>query len=359
VEKDPPLTPAPKPAVPVPQAPGAASDTDDFTLRTTFKFVMVPVSVTRRDGTIVGGLSVSDFRLLDNNKPQNITEDVTSHPLSVVMVIQADAKTEKMLPQIQKTGSLIQSQLLGDEGEVALMMFDHRIQKLTDDFTADPAQIDSALKKLKSGSSQARLNDATIEAVRLLKTRPASRRRAIILIGESRDNGSELHAREVLSEAEFSNVVIYSVNMSTLIALGTASPPVGRSPLDNLPPGAKTLPGGNIETPTTQSQNAMGNWMPLVKEVYMATKAIFVSNPLEVYTGYTGGREFRYNVARDMERALTNIGEELHNQYLLTYTPNNQNEAGFHNIVVQVSRPDLKIRARDGYYLAGEAPPSK
>ena len=103
----------------------------------------------------------------------------------------------------------------------------------------------------------------------------------------------------------------------------------------------------------------MGNWMPLVKEVYMATKAIFVSNPLEVYTGYTGGREFRYNVARDMERALTNIGEELHNQYLLTYTPNNQNEAGFHNIVVQVSRPDLKIRARDGYYLAGEAPPSK
>jgi hypothetical protein len=27
--------------------------------------------------------------------------------------------------------------------------------------------------------------------------------------------------------------------------------------------------------------------------------------------------------------------------------------AGFHNIVVQVTKPDLKIRTRDGYYLAG------
>jgi hypothetical protein len=43
----------------------------------------------------------------------------------------------------------------------------------------------------------------------------------------------------------------------------------------------------------------------------------------------------------------------LHSQYLLTYSPNNQEVAGFHNIVVQVTKPDLKIRTRDGYYLAG------
>ena len=39
---------------------------------------------------------------------------------------------------------------------------------------------------------------------------------------------------------------------------------------------------------------------------------------------------------------------------MLTYLPNNQNDAGFHEIAVQVLRPDVKIRTRDGYWLAGK-----
>jgi len=48
------------------------------------------------------------------------------------------------------------------------------------------------------------------------------------------------------------------------------------------------------------------------------------------------------------------LGEELHSQYLLTYRPSNQEEAGYHKIVVDVVSPDLKIRARNGYYWAGK-----
>ena len=56
---------------------------------------------------------------------------------------------------------------------------------------------------------------------------------------------------------------------------------------------------------------------------------------------------------KDLERAVSEIGSELHSQYMLTYRPTNQDEAGFHQIVVQVKHRDLKITTRDGYYWAG------
>lgn len=331
-----------------------AQDTPTF--RTDVRIVMTPVTVTDRSGAIVNGLTPKDFQLLDNGKPQKITEDVAVHPISLAMVVQASAGVEKMLPQVQKMASAIHQQVLGDEGEITIFSFDHRIQKMTD-FTSDPDEINKALKKIRPGSSTGRLNDAAIEAIDVLKKRPASRRRVLLLVSESRDNGSELKAREVLSEAEFANIVIYSINISHLMASLTAPPPAGRTVLDNRPPGAVHLPAGNVETPTTQSQMQLGNWAPVVKEIFLAAKAIFVPNPLEVYTTYSGGREYNYTTQRTLERAISDLGEELHSQYLLTYTPNNQEEGGYHNIVVRILKPDMKVRARDGYYIAGGRQP--
>jgi len=329
-----------------------AATQEPATIRETVRIVMAPVTVTDRGGALVNSLTPKDFRLMDNGKLQKITEDVTSHPLSVVVVVQSNAIVEKILPQVQKLGSVLQAQVLGDEGEAAIIGFDHRIQVLSD-FTSDGDKISAALKKLKPGSSSARMNDATVEAIRMLKRRPASRRRVVMIISESRDNGSELRAREVLTEAEFAGIVMYSVNMSHWLAAATASPPATRSVLDNRPPGAVHLPAGTIETPTIQSQQNLGNWAPVFKEIFLATKGIFVPNPLEVYTRYSGGREYDFKTQRDLERAVSDIGLELHSQYLLTYTPNNQDDGGFHNIEVQVDRPGLSVRTRDGYYLAG------
>ena len=70
-------------------------------------------------------------------------------------------------------------------------------------------------------------------------------------------------------------------------------------------------------------------------------------------TQYTGGREYSFMSQRALEQAVSDIGEELHSQYLLTYSPNNQEDAGFHDIKVRVLKPDLDVRTRDGYYLAG------
>ena len=54
-----------------------------------------------------------------------------------------------------------------------------------------------------------------------------------------------------------------------------------------------------------------------------------------------------------MEEAITYIGKDLNSQYLLSYSPNNTNESGFHTIRVVVDRPGLKIRTRPGYWWGG------
>jgi VWFA-related protein len=334
--------------------PSALTPGKDVVGSITTHTVITPVTVTDHAGNIVNGLGPKDFRLTDNGKVQAITQDVAVYPISMVIAVQANAEVEKMLPAIQKMGSAISTQILGDDGEAAVIEFDHRIQTLGD-FSSDPDKLSAALKKLKSGSGSSRLNDATIESVNLLRKRPVTRRRILLLIAESRDNGSELKAREVLSAAEFADVVIYAIDISKFVASVTAPPSANRSVLDNRPPGAVYMqgPGGTVQTPTTISQNNMGNWVPVIKDIYDMAKGIFVPPPLEVYTTYSGGRQYAFKTQRELERAVSDLGEELHSQYLLTYQPNNKDEAGYHDIVVQVLKPDMKIRARDGYYWAG------
>jgi hypothetical protein len=74
-----------------------------------------------------------------------------------------------------------------------------------------------------------------------------------------------------------------------------------------------------------------------------------VANPAEVFTP-PWGRQYAF-AKQGTLTARCQIGAELHSQYMPTYCPTWR--PVFHTILVQVARPDLKIRTRDGYYLAG------
>jgi len=320
-------------------------------IKVTFKYVLVPATVTDRNGETVNNLTSLDFRLFDNNKQQTITEDVASHPLSMVLVIQANGEVEKILPQIKRLGNLLEAQVIGESGEVAVVTFDHRVKHLLE-FTSAPDKLGEALKKITPGSWSANLNDAMMEGVNMLKIRPKTQRRAILVISENRDKGSGMSVREVLSEAEFGNVIIYSVNISQILAkLSSQATPPRPNPV---PLEGRANLHGEIATPTTDSQMNTGNWTPIFTELFHAAKTVFVAEPLKVYTQYTGGREYSFLDQKALDKAVSNIGAEIHSQYMLTYHPNNETDPGFHHIIVTVNRADLKVRARDGYYLAGQ-----
>jgi hypothetical protein len=94
--------------------------------------------------------------------------------------------------------------------------------------------------------------------------------------------------------------------------------------------------------------------IPAFVEIFKQVKGIFVDNPIEVFTKFTGGKETAFVSQRDLERSVSIIGNDLHSAYLITYAPNNREEGGFHDIVVSVSRPDVRVRTRPGYWVAAQ-----
>ena len=331
-----------------------AQDTGDILIRQRVEEVIAPTTVVNADGEFVSGLKPMQFRLYDNDKLQTIKVDEVLNPVSIVVAVQANAKTEAVLPKIQKIGTLLQNMVAGDRGEVAILGFDHRMQ-VHQDFTSDPDKITEGLKKLRAGSSNNALTDAVNEAARMLEKRPKDRRRVLLLIAESLDRGSEGRVREALSRLEFANVIVYALNISRAYTEATARPPLPRP--DPIPPGARNVPAGGVNTPTSVAQmtGAPGygiQFAPLITEIFRGVKGIFVENPIEVYTQYTGGKEIGFVSQQDLERAAASIGREIHNQYVITYNPNNKQEGGLHHIRVEVTQPGLEVRTRRGYWMA-------
>jgi len=107
--------------------------------------------------------------------------------------------------------------VLGNNGELAVLAFDDRVTTLTD-FTSEPAKIDAAFEKLTPGSDSCDLHDAAMRGIDLLRDRPSTRRRVLVLIAENRDQGSAAKIRKVLSAGEFASVVVHTVDVSQLLA---------------------------------------------------------------------------------------------------------------------------------------------
>jgi hypothetical protein len=110
---------------------------EDPTFRGTVNIVLAPTTVLDKEGEYVLGLKSHEFRLFDNGKAQEIKVDEIIAPVSLVVAIQADAKVEAVLPRLQKIGTILQDLVAGENGEVAIVKFDHRFETLQD-FTSDP-----------------------------------------------------------------------------------------------------------------------------------------------------------------------------------------------------------------------------
>jgi len=319
--------------------------------------VVVPAAIFDKSSAYINGLQPEQFRLYDNNKEQSIQVDFAYQPISMVIAIQSNSQVEAILPAVHKIGGLISPLVIGEHGEAAVIAYDSRIRKIQD-FTSNSDLISEAVKGITPGSTSNRLFDAVEEGVRMLDSRPKNRRRVLLVIGESRDLASEFRARETLISLQLANVVFYSVDMPRLRATLSALPAQPR--WVQQPPGAfPPLSAGYPQTPTTAAQviGLEGHTAPFVSlmvDLLKDAKNVFNDKPLELFTKGTGGSEFGFHRQRGLEEAIQQIGEELHSQYLISYSPNNKEEGGFHEISIDVSgRTGIgRIQARPGYWLA-------
>jgi len=196
----------------------------------------------------------------------------------------------------------------------------------------------------------------------MLRRQPRSRQKIILLVGETRDLSSETRLRTALMDIQVSNVTFYAVDMSRFMTTLTGKPQPGRQ--DNRPApltGAVSLPSMVPATPTSVAQATGGGggtagraeFIPLLLELFRDAKAVFKDNPAEAITKATGGMEFGFHSQRTLEDAIQKLGEQLHSSYTISYSPNNRDVTGWHDIKVDVpGRRDIeKIQTRPGYWL--------
>jgi len=321
-------------------------------------YVSTPAWVYDRYGQIVNGLRADQFRLFDNDKEQNIQVDVSFTPISLVICIQSNSHVTGLLPQVKKIGNLIKPLLIGDQGEAAVIAYDSRIRTLQE-FTSDADKIGIAVAKIQPGSDANRMIDAASEATRMLRSRPRNRQRVILMIGETRDLYSEMRLREAMIDMQLANVVFHAVDMSRFMTTLTAAPPDPRPETRPAPlAGAASLPSGVAATPTTVgwatgNEGGRAEFLPAMVELFKDAKAIFKNNPVEAFTKATGGTEYGFHSQRTLEDAVQKLGDLLHSEYMISYSPNNRKESGFHEIKVDIPRrSDVKrVQTRPGYWL--------
>lgn len=269
------------------------------TLRVPVRLVVAPTSVTDRAGNFINGLTASDFQLYDNDVPQQVHEDGDFLPISMAIAIQTDLKAQA-IARVRELGPLLGALVVGVGGEAAIFTFKDQLQ-VRQDFTPDLGRLTHALRRIEFPPGPNRVSvpdhviDATLDAMRLLDQRPEGRRRILLLISDPRDLGSQSTLDDAISAVAVSNTLIYWLNVAR---------------------------GATAE------------------------------DPVPVLTRYTGGQQYALQSRRALEDAITRIGEEIHGQYLLSYTPANTVETGFHHIRVVATRAGVEVRSRPGYWLS-------
>jgi VWFA-related protein len=347
--------PKPQPRELPKEEPPAAADQGQSTFSITRRTVLSPTTVMeKKGGSFVNGLSTSNFQLFDNGKPQQIGSDFSFQPISLVAVIEANTDVEPVLSKFKKTGVLLQGLITGEAGQTAILAFDHRV-RVMQDFTNNADKLDDAMQKIKAGSSGAAMIDAVAEAARMLSHQPKENRRIILLISEDRDKGSHSTIDETVKTLEFNSVQIYAVDVEKYFAALMRKPEDPRPLNGGIPAAATPNLRGDTYTGTTLEQNQqMGNFLNIIPPVFRSVRDVFKLTPEQAFTRYTGGTTYTFAAKEStLERAIDDIAKELHAQYVLSYTPNNQSEPGFHTIKVTVDKPGLEIRTRPGYYWGG------
>ncbi len=305
----------------------------DATIRTTVPLVVVPTSVTDRSGHPVYGLNADDFVVLDNGTERVAhvdTSDGAPPPVALAVVVQTSGVSSAALAKIQKVGAMIPEAVVGESGEAAVLSFDDRVN-MVQDFTHDADRIANAFRDLKAvDSDRARMIDAVEKSLDLLAARPEARRRSILIIGETRDRGSESKLQDLIGKTERAGVTIYALNYSAWLTPFTAKP---------------------------EDYNPPNGGMPSYTEAFVALARLGKKNTAQVLTALTGGRRIGFETQSKLEDDLITLGTEIHSRYLISFTPEQERQPNFHKIQIAVkNRPDAVVKARSGYWAAVSQP---
>ncbi len=316
--------PAAPPATPPAAAQGQEKPQQSgATFITHVNLVDVLFTVLDRRNKLVPTLEKQDFRVLDDNIPQDIRyfSKQSDLPLRIGMLLDtSNSIRDRLKFEQDAANNFLFSVLRPRKDDAFVMTFDDEPQVIQE-FTNDTGALRDRILRTRAGGGTA-VYDAIYYACQNQLSHPPRPpgdqpdvvRRVMILISDGEDNLSTHTRSEAIEMAQRTSVVIYSISTSTQWV---------------------TLDDPNKE----QSGNRK----------YHLTDGDQI---LKSLAEETGGRAFFPYHVDDLDQSFQDISEELRNQYSLAYNPMNHAFDGrYHKI--QVETPEHKgfqVRARRGYY---------
>ncbi len=294
-------------------------------LRVDVDLVTVACSVSDHSGAPARSLKRENFKLSDNGQPREITNfwQESDLPLTVALVADVSGSQTGFVKNHRDAIAQFLNQVIGPRDR-AMIVEVARQSWLISDLTGSLNDLNAAVEKIgtREGRESTMLGPpcrnagfphtcggtalwhALYYTAREMK-RPAGRK-AIIVLSDGMDTGSDIGLTDVIEAAQSSETVVYAIKYA--------------SPTRFLSLGA------------------------------MLAQAF--ARGLERLSRETGGLTFP-NPGRKTSDVFSRIESDLRNMYVLAFTPTGARSGEFHKLDVKTDRGDLVVRARAGYWAPG------
>lgn len=325
------------------------------TIRVPVNFVEVPVTVRDSKHQLVAGLTWRDFQVYENNQRQRLQFfTVDPFPLSIAFVVDQSLPRDTMQRVNDALNSITGA--LTPSDEVAIFAYNNGVEEVTSFTGAQSARLPMAIERSKRpgrelgvpvnsgplasgpvingrsvdpnlspqrGNSGGfitipkevhTLNDAILQAARSTAGAEKGRRRVVYVISDGKEAGSKATFKEVARYLASNKIAVYGtlVGDSAVWGLGY---------LDRL-----RLP-------------------------YIGP----TNNILPRYALATGGQLDSEVSTNGIEKSFARLAETVRTQYTLGYVSHQPVLDGkYRQIDIRVTRPNLEVIAKPGYYPSAE-----
>ncbi len=346
---------------------GQQQDEKAFKFRTGVELINVTATVTDATGRFVPGLRKEDFRVYQDDQPQEITHFNSERvpvSLGIVLDTSGSMQGEKMMAAKQALNRFLRD-LLGPEDEVFLYRFDNS-PELVHEWTTDRERVSAALNRIQPRGGTA-MYDAVAEAIPLVQT-GKHRKKALLVISDGNDTSSRIAIMALKEQIRETEVLVYAIGIDSQVSTEQYRPrrnlgglmqtffqqrpipiPFPR-PGARRPPSRPLPPAPTPRFPPAPPPGTPGN----PGRTTRATPDDRVNvAALRDITDDSGGRTEVIRDARDLDPATAGIADELSRQYLpgLRLERRQGRPLAFHpgrSARRQLSRPrTARLRRRD------------
>jgi Ca-activated chloride channel family protein len=271
------------------------------TFRTSTRIVPVITTVTDAQGRLVPALEQTEFSILDNGKPVDVSffqNDV--QPFTAVVMMDFSASMTANLDRLKDASEQFILRLL-PEDRAQVGAFSDKIQ-FSGEFTADRDDLIFALNDLQFGNPT-RLYDAINESMSMLKE--VDGRKVVLVFTDGDDTASRVGMGDVLDRARDEEVMIYAIGLESEYFNGQRV--------------VRTRPDRGLRRLTEE----------------------------------TGGGYFELKRTDELGPTFSRVAQELHSQYTLGFTPSVL-DGKEHKLAIRMKQAGMTARARRSYVASPE-----